>query len=210
MIIILLAAAGISGLMGQYPSMIIIVVITLVSVVLDFYQEHKAGQITELLQSKIQTLTTVMRGGEKLEIPFADVVSGDIVYLSAGAVIPADARVVTADDFFVDQSALTGESFPVEKKPYDVEHATDTSLVPNSDNLYNYVFMGTMVTSGFATIIITNTGANTQFGELAAKISENKPETEFEVGLRKFGYLIMRITLILVVFVFITQYRHGQ
>ena len=204
LIIILLVAALISGLMGEIPSMVIIMVISMMSVCLDFYQEHKAGQITESLQSKIQTLTTVMRWWVKSEIPFSEIVSGDIVVLEAGAVIPADAIILSADDFFVDQSALTGESFPVEKKPLIHDK------VATSDNPYNYVFMGTMVTSWYATIVITNTGGNTQFGELAAKISENKPETEFELGLKKFGYLIMKVTLMLVIFVFITQLRHKQ
>ena len=117
LVIILLIAAAITGILGEIANVVIIFVIVLVSVVLDFYQENKAEKAAQLLKEKVTTTATVLRDNVKQEIKLPEIVPGDIIYLSAGDITPADARVITAKDLFVNQSALTGESFPVEKTP---------------------------------------------------------------------------------------------
>ncbi|MEM1726367.1 MAG: magnesium-translocating P-type ATPase, partial [Candidatus Bathyarchaeia archaeon] len=164
---------------------------------LDFYQEYKAEKAAEMLKQRVATTATVLRDGVKKEVRLAEIVPGDIIFLSAGDIVPADARVITAKDLFVNQSALTGESFPVEKiglplKFYD----------PSITEWSNYLFMGTSVVSGTATAIVVKTGSNTEYGRIAKKLIEREPETEFQRGIRSFGYMIMQVTLLLVLLVF--------
>ncbi len=121
LIIILLAAGTVSSLLGDLTDSAIIYIIILFSVMLDSVQEHKAGKAAEKLREKIVTTATVVRDGAKQEVPISKIVPGDIIDLSSGDIVPADARLVGAKDFFVDQSALTGESFPVEKAPNNLE-----------------------------------------------------------------------------------------
>ena len=137
-----------------------------------------------------------MRNGNKQDVEISELVPGDVIQLSAGDIAPADARVIMAKDFYIDQSALTGESFPVEKT---IDPITDKT---ESGKWNNYLFMGTSVTAGSATAVIVKTGGSTEYGEIAKKNAERKPETEFETGLRKFGYLIMQVTFILIIVVF--------
>ena len=115
LILILLFAAIISGIIGETPHVGIILSIIFISVFLDFYQQRKASQAAELLKEKVTTTATVLRDNVKQEVNLSQIVPGDIIYLSAGDIAPADARVITAKDLFMNQSALTGESFPVEK-----------------------------------------------------------------------------------------------
>jgi Mg2+-importing ATPase len=169
------------------------------SVLLMFVQESRAEKAAEELRERVAVTVAVLRDGVKKEIRLSQVVPGDIVTLCAGDVVPADARVIGTKDFFVDQSALTGESFPVEKtftpiKPECVLRTTEWD---------NYLFMGTSVMSGTATAVVVKTGGSTEYGKIVRKIIERRPETEFERGLRRFGYLIMEVTFILVTFVFL-------
>ncbi len=196
--LILIGAAIVSGFVGDPLNAGIILAIVLASVVLEFTQEYRAGKAAEALRKRVATTATVMRAGAKEEVEVSSLVPGDVVGLSAGDIVPADARVITARDFFVDQSALTGESFPVEKTADSIppEKMTDTGA------WNNYLFMGTSVTNGTASAVIYKTGNATQYGEIARKITERRPNTEFEVGLRRFGYLIMQVTFVLVVAVF--------
>lgn len=117
LVIILLIAGAIAGALQEYANMVIIFVIVFLSVILDFYQASKAEKAAETLKEKVTTTATVLRDGVKSEVKLRDVVPGDVIYLSAGDIIPADARVISAKDLFVNQSSLTGESFPVEKTP---------------------------------------------------------------------------------------------
>jgi len=199
LVLILLVAGVVSGLFGELTNSIIIFVIVLLSVVLDFFQENRAEKAAEELKERVATTVTVVRDGVKKEIKLSEVVPGDMVFLSAGDIVPADARVVNSKDFFIDQSALTGESFPAEKtsapiKPENVSTVSDWS---------NYLFMGTSVVSGSATAVVVKTGSSTEYGRLVKRLVERRPETEFERGLRRFGYMIMEVTLLLVFFVFI-------
>jgi Mg2+-importing ATPase len=206
LVIILLIAGLISGLTGEIVNAAIIFTIVLLSVVLDFYQESKAEKASEMLKEKVATTATVLRGSVKQEVKLFEIVPGDILYLSAGDIVPADARIITAKDFFLNQSALTGESFPVEK--------TATSLKSKDAPITewnNYLFMGTSVVSGSATAVATKTGSSSEYGKISKKLVAKMPETEFERGIKKFGYLIMQVTIFLVIFVFLINalYRRG-
>lgn len=198
LVIILMVAGLISGILGELPNFIIIYIIVFLSVFLDFYQESKAEQAAETLKEKVTTTATVLRDGVKTEIKLHDIVPGDIIYLSAGDITPADARVITARDLFINQSSLTGESFPVEKTPAPVG-IKDASI----SEWTNYLFMGTSVVSGTSTAVVVRTGSTTEYGKIAKKLVERAPETEFERGIKGFGFLIMQVTLLLVLFVFL-------
>jgi Mg2+-importing ATPase len=140
----------------------------------------------------------VLRDGVKSEVKLRDVVPGDVIYLSAGDIIPADARVISAKDLFVNQSSLTGESFPVEKTPAIVK-IKDVSI----SEWNNYLFMGTSIVSGSATALVVRTGSFTEYGKIAKRLVEKPPQTEFERGIRSFGFLILQVTILLVLFVFL-------
>jgi Mg2+-importing ATPase len=207
LVIILVIAAIVSAFLGELVDALIIVTIVLLSVILDFTQEHRAERAAEKLKKRVATTATIFRDSTKQEIEVLELVPGDIIALSAGDVIPADARIINAKDFFVDQSALTGESFPVEKFADPLNNAP----ISDTTKWNNYLFMGTSVTNGTATAVILKTGSSTQYGEIAGKIIEKKPETEFEAGLRRFGVLIMQVTFALVIAVFFINaiLRHG-
>jgi len=198
LVIILVIAGIVSGILEQPLNATIILFIVLVSVTLDFTQEHRAERAAEALQTRVATTATVFRNGAKQDVRISELVPGDVIALSAGDIIPADARLITARDFFVDQSALTGESFPVEKTG---ETVTDADIA-DIGKWNNYLFMGTSVTNGTAMAVITTTGNSTQYGEIARKLVERKPDTEFERGLRRFSLLIMQVTFVLVIVVF--------
>lgn len=198
LVIILLIAGVISGILGEIANTVIIVTIIFVSVILDYYQESKAEKAAELLKQKVTTTATVLRDNLKQEIKFPEIVPGDIIYLSAGDIAPADSRVINAKDLFVNQSSLTGESFPVEKTAGVVKGKAGGIVEWN-----NYCFMGTSVVSGSATAMVVKTGSATEYGKIAKKLTEKAPETEFESGIKGFGFLIMQVTFLLVIFVFL-------
>jgi Mg2+-importing ATPase len=205
LVIILMVAGLISGLLqilgltsDGLANFVIIYIIVFISVILDYYQESKAEQAAETLKEKVTTTATALRNGIRTEVKLHDVVPGDVIFLSAGDITPADARVITAKDLFVNQSSLTGESFPVEKTPTVVK-SKDASL----SEWNNYLFMGTSIVSGTATAVVARTGTTTEYGKIAKKLVERPPETEFERGIKSFGFLIMQVTLLLVLFVFL-------
>jgi Mg2+-importing ATPase len=201
LILILLGAAALAGATGDIPDFTIIFVIVLISVAIDHYQESKAENAAELLKEKVSTTATVMRDNAKKEIRLSQIVPGDIIYLSAGDIAPADARVISANDLFINQSALTGESFPVEKTANKLE---SVNLLSGSITEWdNYLFMGTSVVSGSSTAVVAKTGGATEYGKIAKKLVAKPPETEFERGVKGFSYLIMQVTLVLIIFVFI-------
>jgi len=197
LVFILLLAGLISGLLGDMISATLIFSIVLLSVVLDVYQESKAEKAAELLKEKVATTATVLRDGVKREVKLSEIVPGDIVYLSAGDIVPADARALSAKDLFVNQSALTGESFPLEKTAEPLK--TKGAAITEWDNCF---FLGTSVVSGTATAVVVKTGSSTEYGRIAKRLVAREPETEFERGLRRFGALMMEVTLVLVLFVF--------
>jgi Mg2+-importing ATPase len=200
LVIILLIAGLISGFLGDAVEAAIIFVIVLVSVSLSFYQENKAEGAAEALRLRVSTTASVLRDGKKVEVRLEQVVPGDIVILSPGDIVPADSRILSAKDFFVDQSALTGESFPVEK---DIKPIGKEDKQPTSWN--NCVFLGTSVISGSATAAVMNTGMSTEYGAIAKKLVSRDVETDYNRGLRRFGYLITEVTIFLVIFVFMVN-----
>jgi P-type Mg2+ transporter len=205
LVIILLIAAAISLSVGEITNAAIIVIIVLASVTLNFFQEYKAGNAAELLKQKMVSNAAVFRDGIKIELPVTDLVPGDVIFLAAGDIVPADARVLDERDFFVNQSALTGEPFPVGKTAVREEPA---KLLAEAGN---YIFLGTSVVSGTATAMVTRTGMATEFGHVAKTLVGRPHETEFERGLKQFSYLMSKIIFFLVIFVFFINalFRHG-
>jgi len=195
LVLVLLAASGISALTGDTTGALIIGLIVLISVSLDFVQEYRAGRAAEQLAAQVAVTATVLRDGKPREAPVADLVPGDVILLSAGDLIPADAHLLEAKDFFVNQAQLTGEAYPVEKRA-DSSGKSD-SWAPEADN---DVFMGSSVVSGSARALIGRTGSSTALGQIADSLALAPPPTAFELGTRHFGLLIMRLTLLLVLF----------
>ena len=202
LVLVLLMAAGISALTGDLTGALIIGAIVLMSVTLDFVQAYRAGRAAEQLALKVAVTASVLRDGQTCELPVTQLVPGDVVLLSAGCLVPADARLIEANDFFVNQAQLTGEPFPVEKRvaaastsdsasPADCDWSLDRS---------DSVFMGGSVVSGSARVLIGRTGSNTALGQIAVSLATDAPPTAFEIGTRRFGMLIMRLTLLLVLF----------
>ncbi|MGQ9555485.1 MAG: magnesium-translocating P-type ATPase [Anaerolineae bacterium] len=196
LILILLFATGVSILVKEWVDAIIILIIILGSGLLSFIQEYSANTATERLRARLTVKATVLRDGVPRPLPTDEVVPGDVVLLSAGSLVPADGIVLEEKDIFLNQAALTGETFPVEKKPGVVP--AEASLSERS----NSVFMGTNVRSGSARVLIVRTGANTAFGQIAGRLTARTPESEFERGVRHFGYLLTEVTLLLLLIVF--------
>jgi P-type Mg2+ transporter len=195
-VIILIFATIVSAFLQDWADAIIILLIVVGSALLSFYQEYNASSAAEKLRAQVSLKTNVLRDGKSASIPTEEVVPGDVVLLSAGSLIPADGLVLEADDFFVNQAVLTGETFPVEKKPGVLQETA--SLAERT----NTVFMGTNVRSGSARVLIAGTGLNTAFGQIADRLSLRPPETEFERGIKNLGYLLTEVMLLLVLGIF--------
>lgn len=198
LILILITATIISYSLGETINASIILFIILLSVAIDYYQERDARNAAERLKESVKNKATVIRNSKEREIFHEKLVPGDIILLSAGKIVPADVRILFAKNFFVNQSSLTGESFPCEKTNSPVSD-DKTNLI----DLTNISFMGSSVISGTARAIVLKTGPDTEFGKIAEKLSAPEEETEFSKGIRKFGYLIMRVIIILVLFIFL-------
>ncbi|MFA6428726.1 MAG: magnesium-translocating P-type ATPase [Candidatus Buchananbacteria bacterium] len=195
---LLLALGVISYLTKDYKAAILILVMLLMSVILRYFQETKADQAAAKLKALIHTTATVLRNGQKTEVLLESVVPGDIIQLSAGDMIPADIRLIDSRDLFVNQAVLTGESLPAEK------HAiTAINKVVSQYELANICFMGTNVESGTATALVLTTGQNTQFGSLADDLSVKRQLTNFDLGINRFTWLMIRFIAILVPLVFV-------
>jgi len=194
--LILLFATGISALLRDWIDALIILVIVFSSAVLSFIQEYNANNAAEKLKGQISFKTDVLRDGNTASVRTDDIVPGDVVLLSAGSLIPADGIVIEAKDFFVNQAVLTGETFPVEKTPGIV---AENAGLPERTNV---VFMGTNVRSGSAKVLVVQTGLQTAFGQIANKLALRPPETEFEHGIRKLGYLLTEVMFLLVFGIF--------
>jgi Mg2+-importing ATPase len=195
-VLILIFATLISAFLKDWADAIIILLIVLGSALLSFYQEYNANNAAEKLRAQVSLKTSVLRDGKPTSVSTDEIVPGDVVMLSAGSLIPADGLVIEARDFFVNQAVLTGETFPVEKMP---------GLLPEGAGLAqrtNVVFMGTDVRSGNAKVLIVQTGLQTAFGQIANRLNLRPPETEFERGIRKLGYLLTEVMFVLVVGIF--------
>jgi Mg2+-importing ATPase len=199
LVIILLVASAISAITGDEASFIIISLIVFMSVALDFIQEYRAGMEAEKLRQSVTVHVQALRDGKSQEIPLPSLVPGDIVLLAAGDLVPGDGRLLEAKDFFVNQALLTGEPYPVEKKPGELPDEAEILSASNS------VLRGTSVVSGTAKVLICKTGANTVLGDIADSLIAKAPPTAFEQGTRSFGLLIMRITIFLILFVLLVN-----
>ncbi len=179
---------------GALPTnAIIIITIILISSLLGFWQERGAANAVEKLLAIVQTKATVFRNGTQKEIQVEEIVPGDVIHLNAGDLIPGDSIILESKDLFVNEASLTGETFPAEKTAGTLPQATSLSQRTNS------LFMGTNVVSGDALAVIVGTGLQTEFGKVSERLKLRPPETEFEHGVRHFGYLLMEVTLVLVV-----------
>ncbi|HRX05215.1 MAG TPA: HAD-IC family P-type ATPase, partial [Anaerolineae bacterium] len=196
-VIILILATVISLVVQDWVDAAIIFVIVVASALLSFYQEYSADTATQKLKDQVSIKTSVLRDGLLQTIAAADIVRGDVVQLSAGSLIPADGVVLTARNLFVNQAVLTGETYPVEKTPGRVEQQAGLAARSNT------VFMGTNVSSGNGRAVITQTGKATAFGQIAGRLALRPPETEFERGIRRLGYLLSEVMFILVIAVFV-------
>ncbi|BAL25305.1 magnesium-translocating P-type ATPase [Azoarcus sp. KH32C] len=200
LVLILLVASVVSAFTGEITNFLIITCIVLLSVTLDFVQEYRASAVAEKLRQSVALRTTVIRDGKPQEVAATELVPGDVVLLAAGDLIPADGRVLEADDFFVKQAVLTGETYPVEKRPKaPPDSATEL------DEASNAVFMGTSVISGKARVLMVRTGTATAIGKIADSVSRPSPPSSFELGTRRFGMLIMRLTVLMVMFVLLVN-----
>jgi P-type Mg2+ transporter len=200
LIVLLLVASAISAFTGEMTNFIIITVMVLFSVTLDFVQEHRAGKAAESLRHSVSVRAKVIRDGKSIEVPVTEVVPGDLAVLSAGDMVPADGLVLEACDLFVKQALLTGEPYPVEKRPGAL--AVDATDLQNATNA---VFMGTNVISGSARMRVVKTGTGTAIGAIADSLNRQPPATAFEIGTHRFGLLIMRLTILLVLFVLLVN-----
>ncbi len=196
LIIILVLAAILSFFLREPIDASIIIGIVGLSGLLGFWQEKRAADAVEKLLSIVQINARVLRDGAGEEIHVEEVVPGDIVILDAGDVIPGDCLLLESKDLFVDEAALTGESFPAEKNAGELD--ADTPL----DRRANALWMGTHVISGAATAVVVRTGAETEFGQVSERLRLKPAETEFEHGVRKFGYLLTEMTLVLALVIF--------
>src|SRR5208337_823294 len=195
-ILTLIFAAGLSAFLHDPADAIIIIAIVLISGLLGFWQEKGAVDALEKMLAIVKIKTTVLRDGKEQDIALENVVPGDIVILNAGDAIPADSLILESTDLFVDEATLTGESFPVEKNA-GLLH-TETPLAKRTNSL----FMGTHVISGTAKAVVIYTGKQAEFGKISEKLKLRPQETEFEHGIRRFGYLLLEVTLLLVIAVF--------
>lgn len=178
-----LAAPGDKDLFG----VIIIFTMVIVSGTMTLVQSVRSNQAAEKLKSLVKVTAAVKRNGDYTEIPMEEIVCGDLVRLSAGDMIPADMRLLSAKDLFISQAALTGESYPVEKQAivYDDETLSETSYE-------NLAFMGSNVISGSAEGIIVSVGNETLFGHVAQTLSEKTIKSSFEIGIHKTSMLLIK------------------
>jgi Mg2+-importing ATPase len=200
--LLLMGLAAVSYVTGSANSAAVIAVMVVLSTLLSFVQEFRSGQAAARLQAMVHTTATVLRkeSAKPREVPLAKVVPGDILHLSAGDIVPADARVVASKDLFVNQSALTGESMPVEK--FCDAGAGDAK---SALELSNVVFMGTNVVSGTASVAVAATGPRTYFGSIAADVAIDRQLTSFDRGVTRFTWLIIRFMAVMVPLVFLVN-----
>lgn len=195
-ILILLFAAVLAFFLGDVTDAVIIAVIVSISGLLGFWQERGATNAVEKLLALVQIKAAVLRDGNEIEIPVEEIVPGDIVILNAGDVIPGDCVILESKDLFVDEATLTGETYPVEKLVQVLSPETPLGKRTNS------LLMGTHVVSGTARAVAVRTGKETEFGKVSECLKLRPPETEFEHGVKHFGFLLLEVTVIMVVAVF--------
>ena len=199
LVIQLLVIAVLSGVMGDVESAFIVGAMILLSVGLSFVLDRRSTRAVDTLGKRVQSRTLVLRDGKETEIRMSEVVPGDVVLLYAGSIIPADLRLLAAKDFFVSQSALTGESMPVEKS---TEIDKSKGAGHSAWELPNACYLGSSVNSGSARGLVVNTGVSTLFGSISTTLAERNEETSFDKGTRSFTWLMIRFMLVMTAAVF--------
>ena len=206
LVIVLIIIACFSLFFGEKISALIVSLMAVMSVALAFVQEHRASKAAEKLSEMVRTTATIIRNGKAKEISIREIVPGDLIDLFAGDMIPADLRIISCKDLFINQASLTGESFPIEK--------VATPITPKNNSiseLNNIAFMGSSVVSGTALGVVIKTGIATQFGELSRKLVTMRIETSFDKGVNKFTMLMIKTMVCMVMVIFaIIAIRHGN
>jgi Mg2+-importing ATPase len=204
LLVILLVAGAASAFLGETQDAAIIAGIVFLSASLNFWQTFRSERAVRRLRSEIAPTATVRRDGAWAELPRRQVVVGDVIRLSAGDLVPADARLIEARDLHVQQAALTGESLPAEKAP---SGGPLGSSGPDSPDL---VYLGTSIVSGTASAVVFATGRRTAFGDIVERLAERPEENEFERGARRFGMLILQTVFFLVLFILVVNVSVGR
>jgi Mg2+-importing ATPase len=206
LVVVLLIIAGFSLFFGEKISAILVILMAFISVFLSFIQEYRAGKEAERLSEMVRATATVIRNGKAREVKIREIVPGDIIDLFAGDMVPADMRIISCKDLFINQASLTGESFPVEKT---AEPMTPKSRSPS--DLTNMAFMGSSVISGTAIGVVAKTGLETKFGALSKRLASISVESSFDKGIRSFTWLMIRVMVVLVLVIFaINAYLKGD
>jgi len=204
LLLLLVFAAGASAFTGEWIDATIVLAIVAVTITIGYTREYSAESAAAALRARVRTQAKVFRDGTALSVPMEQIVPGDVVFLSAGSLVPADAVILDATDCFVSEAVLTGESFPAQKRPGQVEAGVPLAARTNC------VFLGTSIQSGTARCLAVRTGTSTQFGAIAHRLILRPPETEFDRGIRRFGYLLTTAMLIMVIIVFAAHTLQGR
>ncbi|HEY0705755.1 MAG TPA: HAD-IC family P-type ATPase, partial [Polyangia bacterium] len=204
LLLLLVFAAAVSAFTGQWTDAVIVFAIVIASAGIGYIREYKAQTEAAALQRRIQTRATALRDGNLQSIPIEEVVPGDVVILSAGALVPADGVLLEATDLFVSETMLNGESFPVEKRPFPI------SVGHAPGQRQGWVFLGTNVRSGTGRCLVMRTGSATEFGAIARRLLLRAPDTEFDRGIQRFGYLLSSAMLVMVLLVFAAHMLLGR
>lgn len=202
--LLLVAAVILSIFLGETSDVFIILFILLATGIMSFIQERHAGKAVEKLRSIIRTRVKVIRDNKEVDVPAEEVVPGDILVFAAGDIIPADCLLINGKDLHANEATLTGETFPAEKDPGKT--AADTPMSKRT----NVLFEGTSIVSGTGKAIAVLTGNDTVFGKISASLSNPQLETAFEHGIRKFGFLLMQITIVLAVVILAVNIYFGR
>lgn len=186
----------------DFKTVTVVSIMVVISALLRFVQEYRSNRAADKLKSMVKTTATVLRKFQgKIEIPISELVPGDIVFLSAGDMVPADCRIMRSKDLFVTESMLTGEALPVEKNYLAIRDADKKQPT----ELNNLAFMGTNIISGSATAIVIATGGYTYFGSISKSITSERPETSFDKGINKVSFLLIRFMLVMVPIIFLVN-----
>jgi Mg2+-importing ATPase len=194
---ILVACAAVAGFFEATEQAIAILSMIAIAVVLGFFNEYKAEKTVEDLRQKVSIKAVVTRDGKPKETDSRSVVPGDLVSVYVGDIVPADMRIVESKDLQANESVLTGESFPTEKSSRNLDLQQPTPM-----QLVNYLFMGTVVAHGSGKGVVLSTGKNTEFGAISKSLIRSHPETEFQRGIKKFGTMLLTLTLALTIAIF--------
>ena len=204
LVLLLVAAVILSAFLGEKTDVIIISFVLLATGIMSFLQERHAGKAVEKLKSIIKTKVKVWRDGKENEVFADEIVPGDILIFSAGDIIPADCLLIEEHDIHANEATLTGETFPAEKEVGPVP--ADAGLSKRK----NVLFEGTSIVSGTGKAIAVLTGSDTVFGKISSSLTRPVEETTFERGIRRFGFLLMQITIVLAVIILVVNIYFGK